>query len=113
MTGPHEVYISDGHGTLTKLTPRLAAEALSDFWEGYGIERHHMSWQNNSGSHPGSDMDGKRCRIYMTGSDRPIDGKVQLRNAPFVQVTERIQGLPPINLNALNINHWTEIDDED
>lgn len=112
MTGPHEVYVSDGHGVLTKLTPRLAAEALASFWEDYTTnERTTMGWQNSTNTHPGNDMNGKRCRIYVTGSNTPIDGKVTVITAPFVQVSERIQGLPPINVNTLKITHWTEIED--
>ena len=111
MTGPHEVYISDGHGILTKLTPRLAAEAMASFWEDYKHdERHHMSWQNGSTAHPGQDMDGHRCRIYLTGEDGPIDGTVHLLTTPFIKVTQRRNGADDINLNTLQIRHWTTID---
>lgn len=33
MTGPYEVYLRDGHGVLTKLTGRYAAEVMADFWD--------------------------------------------------------------------------------
>lgn len=110
MSGPHEVYISDGHGTLTKLTPRLAAEAMANFWEDQHIERIHMSGWQNGQNHPGQDMQGKHCNIVLADGKTTLNGDVVLASAPFIIVREEDRDL---HVNVNHIMKWYAYDKPD